>query len=1103
MTRFLTIVFLLAVSLSAQGQFYNGSHQEFGKNRVQYRDFFWLKYTTDRFEVYYYQGGDDIAQYVVRTVKDRFAEVEAFYDFSLDEQIQIIVYNKQSEFRQSNVGLTTDDQNNIGGSTRIVGSKIFIYYEGDHRQLDRQLRQGVSQVLYNQMMYGGDWKNTIKNNTLLTTPEWFSEGIMSYAAGALDPTSEARIRDMLLSGKMRKFNRLNGEEARLAGHSFWQFITERYGKGVVPNILYMTRVSRQIENGFLYVLQNSTTGLHAEFIAHNEGKYLREQNRKPLPEIKPRYSPEDLARLEQIQNLRDKEKTKAEKKFKKRHRKDLGDLTVKHKSRYTYSQFRISPDQSKMAFVTNELGQIKVWIYDFETGKIKRIFKKEYKLDRIIDHSFPVVAWHPSGMILTFTTERNGGVFMHNYNFDDNKLTTKELFRIDKILSMDYHPQGRQIAMSGVKDGKTDLFLYFVIGNNQEQVTNDIYDDLNPRFTKDGSSLIFASNRPDDTLRTLSKGVFPSAHTDIYLMHLDKSSGRKLEQVTFTPEVSENHPSPYIGKNYTFLAPAEGIMNRYVAHIDSSVSRVDTIIHYRYFTVSNPVSNLPVHALDLQVNPKSDSFHTVTMLNGKPAVLFGSSKDDIVYRDLSYYSPLDAEVVGPVIKGLGRKDTLGPGDIDINHYVFEDEKRDYQFEKQVIKIEEKPKETPLASSGSDSLEFVMPKSGNYRLNFAIDYVLSQVDNSFTSQFYQPLTGPNSINPGISGLIKFGISDLFEDYKMVGGIRLSGNLTNNDYGIMAENLTKRLDRRITLQRQGQRRVEGFSIRQYHTHLAEYRISWPFNELMSIRATGIYRLDRSVVLATDLINLGQPSTLRHNAGVRLEFVFDNTINRGLNLFNGTRAKAFAEYYQIPGTEGSNLGVIGFDFRHYQKIHRDLIYAFRLGGNTSFGSRKILHFMGGVDNWLFQRIDNTIPVDPDQGYGYQTLASPMRGFWLNSRNGSTFAIINQEIRFPVFKYALNKPIRSDFIENFQIVGFNDIGSAWTGLNPYSDENTFNITEYEGNPITIRINNNRDPIIYSYGFGLRSRVLGYFVRADWAWGVDDGVVLPRVFHLSLNLDF
>jgi outer membrane protein assembly factor BamA len=130
-------------------------------------------------------------------------------------------------------------------------------------------------------------------------------------------------------------------------------------------------------------------------------------------------------------------------------------------------------------------------------------------------------------------------------------------------------------------------------------------------------------------------------------------------------------------------------------------------------------------------------------------------------------------------------------------------------------------------------------------------------------------------------------------------------------------------------------------------------------------------------------------------------------------------------------------------------------------------------------------------------------MRGFLVNARNGNSVAMASSEIRWPVFKHLLNKPIRSDFVENFQVVGFLDAGSAWTGRDPYSDENSFNQTVIEQNPVTVTVDNNREPIIYGYGFGLRSRVLGYFMRADWAWGVDDGQIQPRVFYLSLNLDF
>jgi len=116
---------------------------------------------------------------------------------------------------------------------------------------------------------------------------------------------------------------------------------------------------------------------------------------------------------------------------------------------------------------------------------------------------------------------------------------------------------------------------------------------------------------------------------------------------------------------------------------------------------------------------------------------------------------------------------------------------------------------------------------------------------------------------------------------------------------------------------------------------------------------------------------------------------------------------------------------------------------------------------------------------------------------------AVATAELRWPIFKYFINSPIKSDFIKNFQIIGFSDIGSAWNGLHPYSEENKFNEQVIVQNPLTITIDSNREPIIYGYGFGLRSRLLGYFMRADWAWGVDDGVVLPSVFYFSLSLDF
>jgi hypothetical protein len=92
---------------------------------------------------------------------------------------------------------------------------------------------------------------------------------------------------------------------------------------------------------------------------------------------------------------------------------------------------------------------------------------------------------------------------------------------------------------------------------------------------------------------------------------------------------------------------------------------------------------------------------------------------------------------------------------------------------------------------------------------------------------------------------------------------------------------------------------------------------------------------------------------------------------------------------------------------------------------------------------------------------------------------------------------------MHNFQVIGFGDVGAAWTGRTPYSEDNTFNTNTIVANPITIRLFNQKEPIVGAVGFGLRSKIWGYFARIDFAWGIEDGIRQPMVVHLSLNLDF
>jgi hypothetical protein len=230
------------------GQFYNGHQMDFGKNRVQFNFFYWNYYRFNRFDTYFYLDGKELAQYTAQVAEKKITEIENFFGSTLDKRIIFIIYNKLSEFRQSNIGLVSgNDQFNIGGVTKIIDNKVFLFFEGDHKKYVQQISAAVTEVLLNQMLYGGNIREKVTNTTLLNIPEWYLQGLISYVSNNWDFEIENRVKDGIISGRYKKFNRLIDDEAIYAGHSIWRYVAETYGKEVISHIILMTRINKNAD----------------------------------------------------------------------------------------------------------------------------------------------------------------------------------------------------------------------------------------------------------------------------------------------------------------------------------------------------------------------------------------------------------------------------------------------------------------------------------------------------------------------------------------------------------------------------------------------------------------------------------------------------------------------------------------------------------------------------------------------------------------------------------------------------------------------------------------------------------------------------------------
>ena len=1187
MKKLIYIFTLLCLPIFVIGQ---GSAVEFGKNRVQYHDFKWWQYESQNFVTYWYEGGRNIGQSVVQMAELDYEEIRSILEYRINDKIEILVYTDLTDLKQSNVG-NEETFLNSSGATKIVGNKIFVYFDGNHLNLRKQIREGMAQVLLNNMMFGGNLQEIVQNAVLLNLPSWFTDGLVSFVGEDIpgrdgwNADLDNRLRDLIMSGEINSFDDLVAIDDNFAGHAFWYFTAQNYGKSTVSNLLYLTRINRSVESGFLYVLGTTYTQAMKNWFLFYQQRYIADKSE----------------RIELAEN---------------------SIIPHKNKRNLPVTQLKVSPNGKYVAYVQNETGKYKIFLQEVETGK-RTVIKKDGNRNvfQATDYNYPLLSWTTDNQTLGVVFEKRDEIKLMTYDLDSKKSKVADFPpRYERIFSIDFY-DNRKMVMSALESGYSDIYVYDIRTKGARQITKDYHDDLDAAFVKiDGrQGIVFTSNRRDSLLRTQKLDtVLPITSFDIWYYDLETKGLKELVRITNTPLANEYKPVAIDERYFGFLTDESGIINRNIAYIDTVFAYNERvyllkgsdkeIILHADSTLNIPAENIDSTFIRSIFKPKGFSYensnynrsiveqHTAPRIgkvlqlvqqNGE--YIFSMEDLDVNYKAIktptAYKKRIEKvyqdnlrrriaaekaneefrKILNPKTENPFREavkvDSISPkkqavitsppkdtGKIDIDNYFFQSEFEDVETAKPDVMIVDadggktttKPAQIaiPKALKEPEVHEFRRSRIIPYQLKFRSNFVSTTLDNSLLFDGRIPFTGENNFYtypaPGI--LLMGTIDDLFEDYKIQGGIRIPTSFNGAEYFLMISDLSKRLDKRYSFYRRSTRRNEpmvltgkigpGQSVGTYiyddattqtTTNLLEAQFKYPLDIFTSIRATGTFRTDSRNFLANNYLTLDQESLEEQRIGAKIEYVFDNTVDVRMNIKNGTRYKVFTEVQnkfsvRIDNEEGLQadfkdglLGIVGLDARHYQKLDRYSILAVRLSAATSFGNEKMLYYLGGTDNWLFPRFEESIPVDPSVGYAYQALATNLRGFGNNIRNGNSYAVANFELRVPIFSYFTRRPIKSSFMRNFQVVGFFDTGTAWIGLSPFNDENPLNtvIIQQPNSPISVKVNYFRNPIVSGYGLGLRTTVFGYFVRLDLARGIETGVLQDRRIHLSLGTDF
>ncbi len=1041
---FFILIAILLLNSQVEAQF---QQDNFGKNRVQTKIFKWQFISTQNFDIYFYDGGRDLANYAARYAEQNFDRVCNVVGFSPYSKVKLMVYTSVADAQQSNIGLEDPDMQ-VGGNTNFVKSKVELPFRGTRAQFNKDIDKGISEVIINVMMYGGNLKDVVQSSFLLALPEWFLEGAARYISEGWSIEMDDYMRDLMRRKHIKRPSTMEGRQAQLVGQSIWNYIAKKYGEDNIANILNLTRIIRDEKESI-----ENTLGIPYNIFLSEWQEYYRSMQTK----IDEAYTaaPDDN-RI---------------KKNKKKH--------------FDFRNLSISPDGTLLAYSQSYRGKYKINIADSNGRHSHAIMRGGYHLiNQPENKNIPIVAWQSQKRV-AFITSKGNKSYLNIYTFLNRKFY--EVYKkrkvkillddVKEVLSMDFSTDGKFIAMSAVRKSQSDIFIYDVYSDKLAQVTNDVYDDLTPQFVDNTKSIVFSSNRYTDSTTKARDRIF-SQNTKFNILRFTPSDTvRKFEKYTGD---GNNYLPTKVNDGILFLSDRTGILNLFKVTDDGAIIKqvTDFANNVKYYSLNKDTKNIAFIMLD---EGRENIYHQNDFNYNKSLPPTPLTDRELFFtkgsrKKLSEVSKTDD---APIVDS----------DIDINVFHFESDKK----KKRKSKTEEKKKEP-------DKIEF--KSLGPYMAKplFSFDRLISTIR-------IEPLRGLGFyLNPSMS--------DMFGNHKLNTGVVFFGDFKSNTVFAEYQYLKHRIDFSTRYDR---------STFNYTTENAQqqYAIN-NFHITASLPLTVFDRISFSPIIAQTRYNelpytLGTSSAVAAKDSVRLytgykfEYVHDQTEVTGMNMLVGSRWKICYEEYVNPRNKSNNFGKIYFDFRHYQRVHKEIIFATRLGGGYFVGNAQKNYFIGGVDNWLFNAKkdypkNDPISITPFQDNSnlmFSPFVTNVRGFDYNAAYGPKYLLLNAELRVPLIRYLYNGPISNNFFRNLQLTAFTDIGSAWSGVSPFTQNNKIN-RETKGNQLyTAEVTNYISPWLIGYGGGLRTLFLGYYAKLDVGWGILNYQIQTPKIYLSVGYDF
>lgn len=1027
----------------------SASPQEFGKNKVQYRDFNWQYVQSRHFDVYYYSDGKGLAEFVADVAESSYVAMRKDMQFDILDRIPILVYNSHNDFEQTNVTYYMIEES-VGGFTEVFKDRVVLPFQGNYEEFRHVIHHELTHAVMFQMLYGRSMGNAVTQMARFQVPLWVAEGLAEYESLGWDTESDMFIRDAVINGYLPDIDQLYGFLVYKGGQSVLNYLADKYGGPKIGEVLGKMRVHRNAEQAL-----KKGIGLDTAELSKRWHKYLKKYY---WPDIENRDDPSDIAK-----KVTDHEKENA----------------------FLNNSPALSPLGDKMAYLSNRSDFIDVYVMNvMDSPKKEKIIKGERSdLFEELHWLRPGMDWDPEGKKVVLATKAGGQDAIHIVDVETKTLANSYKINLDGLFSPTWSPDGSTIAFMGMKGKQSDIYTLDLESEKREKLTDDIFSDMEPKWSPEGTEIVFVSDRgsytdrPDSLLRIQTH---PYHQTDVYILHVESG---EIERIT-DDEFSQKSPvfSPD-GRKIAFLSDSNGINNIFIFDRDTGKQYAITNLltgasqiswsrngsRMAFSTFFNGGYDIYLLTNPLDIKPGSVVLHNTRFREEKK---HGREQEEPLFRqaaDENKETNYSNYVFGEDFKKgqIDQQEKIKSRFLDTSQY--KNDQGGYKSRRYKIRF------TPDIITGAagysqffglqgTSMIALSDILGNHQINIYTDLFYNIKNSNFQFAYYYL---PKRTDIGVA---VFHYSYLYYTYFSDGTYLYPGYFRDRNYGASIYmsrpfNRYRRIDLGIT----------GLGIDRDYGEYDPYGYYYGYSDDLMRDIGNLYR--RRILI----FNLGYST---------------DTVVWGLTgPVNGERSNITMSYSPMISKQyGLDFWTVRGDWRNYLRITKDFSLAYRFAGGASFGKNPQRFLLGGMLGWVnyqYNEIENVFAGE-DLFY-FSTFETPMRGYPFYEMIGTRFMLANLEFRFPLIRYLVfGWPLPIGF-QNIRGALFLDMGSAW-----YNDR-AWKPFDSAGNGFFKTLD-----MRAGWGFGLRFNLGFLLLKWDVAWPTDFTYAGGKAIHyFTLTSEF